>query len=132
MFNLKIDKDSKEFWTGAKKGKLMIQKCLKTGDHFLYTRGHFGGSAEDDHIWVESSGKGIIYSYTISHIPGGSEYYKDKTPYVIASIQLLEGVRFTSNIISSNLERISIGKKVEVEFVKLTDEITFPCFKLIE
>ena len=102
MFNLQMDNDSKGFWEGAKKGKLMIQKCLKTNNFFLYSRAHFGGSAEDDYIWVEASGEGTVYSYTISYIPGGSEHYINKVPYIVASIKLIEGVRLTSNIITKN------------------------------
>ena len=132
MFNLHIDKDSIEFWEGAKKGKLMVQKCLKTNNFFLYSRGHFNGSAEDDFTWVQASGNGTIYSFTISHIPGGSDYYINKVPYVVASIELVEGVRLTSNIIDSNFNNIEIGKKVKVKFIKLNNEITFPCFQLIK
>ena len=69
MFNLSIDSDSKEFWNGAKKGKLMIQKCLKSNNFFLYSRAHIKSVAEDNFTWVEASGKGVIYSYTISYIP---------------------------------------------------------------
>lgn len=132
MFNLKIDNDSKGFWEGTKKGKLMIQRCIKTNNCFLYSRSHFGGSAEDDYIWIEASGKGTVYSYTISHIPGGSEHYVNKVPYVVASIRLIEGVRLTSNIITKDLDKVKIGDKVKVKFIKLNDYITYPCFELIE
>ncbi|MDC0651688.1 Zn-ribbon domain-containing OB-fold protein [Alphaproteobacteria bacterium] len=131
MFNLIIDKDSREFWDGAKKNKLMIQKCKSSGLCFLYSRGHTGVSAANEYEWVEASGNGTIYSYTVSYIPGGSKYYLDKTPYIIGSILLEEGVRLTSNIISKNFENIQIGKKVKVEYVKLNEELVFPCFKLV-
>ena len=131
MFNLVIDKDSKEFWEGARKNKLMIKKSLKSKKYFLYSLGHSGISASEDYKWVEASGKGIIYSFTVSYVPGGSTYYVDKTPYVIGSILLDEDVRIMSNIISSDFNKIKIGKSVKVEFVKLTEDITFPCFKLI-
>ena len=110
MFNLILDKDSRVFWDGAKKNKLMIQKCKDTGICFLYSRGHSKVSADSEYEWVEASGKGNVYSFTISHIPGGSKYYLDKTPYVIGSILLEEGVRITSNIIANNFNDIS--KKV--------------------
>ena len=31
-----IDPDSAPYWEGAKDGKLMIQRCGKTGQTFLY------------------------------------------------------------------------------------------------
>ena len=69
--------------------------------------------------------------YTISYIAGGSEFYVKKTPYVIASILLDEGVRLMSNIVDSDHSEVKIGKKVKVIFKKLNDEIIFPCFKII-
>ena len=131
MFNLQKDLDSIEFWEGAKKGKLMIQQCNHTNNYFLYSRINTPLKNDLSFKWIEASGKGTIYSFTISHIPGGSKYYIDKTPYIIASILLEEGVRLTSNIISKDFKEIKIGKDVKVKFIKLTDEITFPCFVLV-
>ena len=131
MFNLMIDKDSRTFWEGAKKDKLMLQKSKNNGNFFLYSLGHSNVTADHKFDWVEASGNGKIYSYTVSYIPGGSKYYLDKTPYVIASILLEEDVRVMSNIITDDIKSLEIGKKVKVYFKKLSDEITFPYFKLV-
>ena len=131
MFNLLYDIDSLEFWEGAKKEKLMIQRSKVSGLYFFYSLGCSGVSADEEYEWVQAKGIGKIYSFTISHIPGGSEYYVNRTPYVIGSILLNEGVRITTNIISNNFNEIKIGKDVEVFFKKLDENITFPCFKLI-
>ena len=131
MFNLLIDKDSKMFWEGAKKNKLMLQKSKINNTFFLYSIGHSKLSADHEYEWVEASGIGSIYSYTVSHIPGGSKYYIDKTPYIIGSILLEENVRITSNIITNNIQNVQIGKKVTVCYEKLSDDIVFPCFKLV-
>ena len=131
MFNLITDKDSKTFWEGAKKNKLMLQKSKNNGNYFLYSVGHSNVAADHDFEWVEASGNGKIYSFTVSYIPGGSKYYLDKTPYVIGSILLEENVRIMSNIITDNIKSVEIGKKVKVYFRKLSDEIVFPCFKLV-
>ena len=131
MFNLQIDKDSKTFWEGAIQNKLMIQKSKKSGVCFIYSIGHSNIIADEEYEWVESSGKGIIYSYTISHIAGGSKYYIDKVPYVIGSILLEENVRLTSSILTKDFSKIKIGKNVVVVFKKLDNNIVFPCFKLV-
>ena len=55
----------------------------------------------------------------------------DKTPYIIGSILLEENVRIMSNIITDDIKNVEIGKKVKVYFRKLSDEIVFPCFKLV-
>ena len=123
MFELKIDKDSRVFWDGAKENKLMIKRSQISKKCFLYSLAHTGISASEDYEWIEASGKGTIYSFTISHIPGGSKYYIDKTPYIIASILLEEGVRLTSNIISKDFkENSGVPIKTifnDIEFFKL-------------
>ncbi len=131
MFNLLRDIDSIEFWEGAKINKLMIQKSKNSKKFFLYSRAFSGVSANEPFEWVQASGKGRIYSYTISHIPGGSEYYINKTPYIIGSILLEEGVRIMSNIVDSDYSRVKIGEKVKVVFKTLDSDIVFPCFTLV-
>ena len=131
MFDLIIDKDSKFFWEGAKKNRLMLQKSKNNGNFFLYSVGHSDVAADHEFEWVEASGNGEIYSFTVSYIPGGSKYYLDKVPYVIGSILLEENVRIMSNIITNDISSLQIGKKVKVCFRKLNDDITFPCFKLV-
>ena len=131
MFNLIIDKDSRKFWEGAKENKLMLQRSKRNGVYFFYSIGHSNVSANDAYEWIEASGKGTIYSFTVCHIPGGSKYYLDKTPYIIGSILLEEKVRIMSNIITDNQDSVKIGKEVFVYFKKLNDDIFFPCFKLI-
>ena len=130
MFNLIKDIDSYEFWEGAKKNKLLIQQSTISKKYFLYSRAFSGVAADESFEWVEASGKGTIYSFTISHIAGGSEFYLNKTPYIIGSILLEEGVRLMSNIVDCDHSEVEIGRKVKVVFKKLENEIVFPCFKL--
>ena len=130
MFNLLKDIDSYEFWEGAKKNKLLIQQSTVSKKYFFYSRSFSGVAADEPFEWVEASGNGTIYSFTISHIAGGSEFYINKTPYIIASILLEEGVRLMSNIVDCEHSEVKIGRKVKVVFKKLENDIVFPCFKL--
>ena len=131
MFNLQLDIDSIKFWEGAKKNKLLIQKSTTSKKYFLYSRSFSGVAADEPFEWVESSGKGTIYSFTISHIAGGSEFYVNKTPYIVASILLDEGVRLMSNIVDCDHSIVEIGKNVKVVFKKLDSDLVFPCFTIV-
>ncbi|RPH05224.1 MAG: hypothetical protein CBC53_005205 [Alphaproteobacteria bacterium TMED93] len=131
MFNLLLDIDSFKFWEGAKKNKLLIQKSTISKKYFLYSRSFSGVAADESFEWVESSGKGTIYSFTISHIAGGSEFYVNKTPYIVASILLDEGVRLMSNIVDCDHSIVEIGKNVKVVFKKLDSDLVFPCFTIV-
>jgi len=49
---------------------------------------------------------------------------------VVALIDLEEGPRMMSRIETDDPNAVTIGAAVEVIFVKATDEVTFPYFKL--
>ena len=130
MFNLQKDLDSIEYWEGAKKGKLMIQRCKQSNEYFFYSRANISYENSFDYEWVESSGKGYIYSFTVSNIPGG-KFYIDKTPYVVAIILLEEGVKIISNIYNYDFNKIKIEQKVEVRFKRIDKDLTLPYFTII-
>ena len=50
----------------------------------------------------------------------------------MASIELEEGARIISNIITKDIENISIGDSVKVVFEKQDDEFTIPKFELVK
>jgi uncharacterized OB-fold protein len=84
-------------------------------------------SCQGAHLeWVESCGRGELYSYTIVHRPPRPEF---ETPYVIAIIALEEGWYMLSNLVDCALEHIEVGMAVEVTFKAMSDEITLPMFR---
>ena len=126
-----IDIDSKTYWDAAKNKKLMIQYSLDTKEYFLYSKQLINTTDSKNVEWREVSGKGKIYSYTVVHAPAGPAF-KDDTPYIVASIELEEGARIISNIITQDIENISIGDSVKVVFEKQDDEFTIPKFEIVK
>lgn len=123
-----LDRDSKIYWEGAKNHKLLIQQCNTCKKHIFYPRIICPHCFSDDLAWVEASGKGHIYSYTVVH--HAMPPFKDQAPYVIAIIDLEEGVRMLSRIVGDRSE-VAIGKPVSVVFEKVNDDLTLPCFKVV-
>jgi uncharacterized OB-fold protein len=109
------DGDSKTYWEGCSEGKLLIQHCLDCEKHIFYPRAVCPHCMSDCLEWIESSGKGKVYSYTISRRGAGSAF-ADDAPYVVALIDLDEGVRMMSNIIHINVEDVRCDMPVEVVF----------------
>ena len=126
-----IDIDSKTYWDAAKNKKLMIQYSLDTKEYFLYSKQLTNTTDSKNVEWREVSGKGKIYSFTLVHAPAGPAF-KDDTPYIVASIELEEGSRIISNIITQDVENISIGDSVKVVFEKQDDEFTIPKFEIVK
>jgi uncharacterized protein len=126
-----IDPESAPYWEGAKAGRLMIQRCKATGQHFLYSRVLTPGVDDAQVEWVEAGGKGAVYSFTVARRPAGAAF-KDDVPYVIASVEVDEGARIMSNVVTDDLDTVHIGMRVEVVFDRVSDDLTIPKFKPID
>jgi uncharacterized OB-fold protein len=78
--------------------------------------------------WIEASGKGTIYSFTVVH--RAPAQFADSVPYVVALVDLAEGVRMMTNVVGCDPTAVRIGAEVEVEFDDVTPEIALPKFHL--
>jgi uncharacterized OB-fold protein len=107
---------SKPFWDGAKDKKLMLQYCPKSGKYQFYPRpvSVYTGTRELE--WREASGKGHIYSFSLSY--KAPPPFKDVKPYVIASVELEEGVRILTNIINCDPKALKIDMPVRLTWVQ--------------
>jgi len=118
---------TKPFWEAAKQGKLVIQHCKDCGAYTWYPRPVCMKCMSRNLEWKEVSGKGWVYSYTITYrAPPG---FENLVPYVVASIALDEGVLLLSNIVNCKPEDVKTGMRVKVKFEKLSDEINLPVFE---
>ena len=125
-----IDPDSAPYWDGAKDGKLMIQRCNATGQTFLYSRQLVPGVVESEVEWIEASGRGTIYSFTVARRPAGAAFQGD-FPYVIVSVELDEGARVMSNLVTDDPDSVAIGQPVVVIFDRVSEDLTIPKFKAV-
>src|ERR1051325_1988968 len=105
------------FWDSAKAGKLVMQKCKDCGTWIFCPRPVCGDCASDKLEWVELSGKGKIFSFTVIREVVGQALrgFGPDIPYVTAWIDLDEGPRFCSNIIDSPIDKVKIGMDVQAD-----------------
>ena len=119
---------AKPFWDAAREEKLILQKCQDCDKHIFYPRIACPHCFSDKVEWVEASGKGTVYSYTVVTNNAPSAFIQDM-PFVIAIVKLEEGVQMLSNIINCNPDDVECDMPVEVTFEKLDDEFTLPKFR---
>ena len=121
--------ETKPFWDAAKEHRLVIPRSRETGEFFFYPRALSPGEDMSDDIeWVESEGRGKVWTFSIHHM-GPSKAYKGEPPYVVALIEMEEGVKMMSNVVDIDPHEVSIGMDVQVVFDDVTDEVTLPKFK---
>jgi len=121
--------ETREFWEGAQRGELRIQRCTSCGKAYFFPRPFCPFCSSKAIEWFTASGKATLYSYVISHRPAYG--FQDFVPYVIAVVQLEEGPRMMTNVIGiePTPENLPVDMPLVVSFEKQDDKITLPLFK---
>jgi len=127
----KPSKWSQPFWDNSKEGKLTLKKCKDCGhiDHppYMYCTNCHG----DDSEWIEASGKGVLVAYAINSYMVPFPFWDDM-PYVVAMIDLEEGVRMISNVVECDQDNLENGMDLEVVFDKVSDDFTLPKWRPVK
>ena len=117
------------WWNATAEKRLMIQKCCNCG-HFQHFPRPFCLSCENDALdLIEVSGRGTIQSFSVIH---RSPYDDLPAPYVIALVDLEEGVRLLTRMVDCDIERLSCDEPVSLRWIKSPGENAFylPVFAL--
>ena len=119
-----------EFWNAARRGELVVQKCIECGHLQHYPRPACANCWSDMIEWIPLSGRGRIHSFTVVRIPQHPAF-KDEAPFTMIEVELDEGVRIISRLTEEPEEPVQVGARVEVVFVPTHDEaIHLPYFRL--
>ena len=122
------DPDSAPFWAGCREHRLMLQKCGACGA-FRYPPGPLCPHCRAREArWVQSAGRGKVYSWIVVTHPVPKEVYAADVPYVVALIELDEGVRIASNIVGCTPAEVRGDMRVEVRFDEVAPGVTLPRF----
>ncbi len=119
---------SQPFWDAAREEKLVIQHCRDCGANIFYPRIACPQCFSDNLEWIQASGKGTVYTYTVVVSNSPSAFIADM-PFVIAIVKLAEGVQMLSNIVGCKPDDVRCDMPVEVVFEKLNEKFKLPKFR---
>jgi uncharacterized OB-fold protein len=77
---------------------------------------------------VQASGQGTLSTFTLVHQvahPG----FVSEVPYILAEVDLQEGVRIVSTIVGCSHAELRIGMPLAVTFADINEEISLPVFR---
>lgn len=121
-----INRDNQGFWEGVREHKLLIQRCTACATlRFPWLPG-CNDCASLDWDTVEASGAGTVFSYVVMHHPPFPAF---DPPYAVALVELAEGVRMVSNITGVPCDKVRIGLPVQLEFLRVDEELELPVFR---
>jgi uncharacterized protein len=121
-----ISHDTAFFWAGTAAGELRIQHCPSCG-RLRHPPGPMcpvcGADKQD---WVVAAGIGTVFSYVVHHAPK----VPGKTlPFVVALVELDEGVRMLGELVDADPASVEIGLPVELALTRIDDELTLPYWR---
>ena len=117
---------SRPHWDGCREGVLRVQRCRSCGAFVFIPQPACTNCQSGELEWVESSGRGSLYSYTTVHRPQRPEF---DVPYTVAIVELDEGWHMLTNLVACAPDEMAIGMRLEVHFQPMSDEITLPMFR---
>jgi uncharacterized OB-fold protein len=115
------------FWNAISAGKFLLHRCN------VCKRSYWPASRCVEHgpqsmSWVESSGRGTLYTYTVMH-HAYTPSMKGKTPYVVAVVKLDEGPFYHANLIDCPLDDVVVGMPLQAVMQKHETGLVVPMFQ---
>lgn len=107
------------FWTAAAEGRLVLPRCSDCATVIWYPRSWCPSCGSDAVTWTELSGRGTVYAVTV--LRRGMGPWADAAPFAVAYVELDEGPRLLTNLVTDAPDEVRIGDAVEATFVPLPD-----------
>ena len=121
------DPETAFFWEATARRKLEILRCQTCKTWVHYPKPSCWNCSSMDLKPEEVSGRGTVYSYTVTHqdVPGYT------APFAVVIVELEEqaGLRMVSNVIDVPPDDVRIGMPVEVTFQPVAEDVWLPLFK---
>ncbi|MFI1914439.1 bifunctional MaoC family dehydratase N-terminal/OB-fold nucleic acid binding domain-containing protein [Nocardia sp. NPDC020380] len=123
-----VSKDTEFFWDGVKLGELRIQrKPDGTLQHPPIPAIWQDKAQQSD--YAVASGRGTVFSFVVHHAP---KVPGRQVPYVIALVELEEGVRMLGELRGVDPAAVEVGLAVEAGFEALDEDNTVPYWKVVK
>jgi uncharacterized OB-fold protein len=109
---------SRPFWDGLADGVVRLQHCTACDGWVFYPRSRCSHCLADALEWREVSGAATLYSWTVCE-RAPSPHFAAWTPYVLAVVELAEGVRMTTLLEGADPDTIRAGLPLVPVFTEL-------------
>jgi 3-oxo-4,17-pregnadiene-20-carboxyl-CoA hydratase alpha subunit len=121
-----VSRDTEFFWAGTALRELRIQRC-ENCDRLRHPPGPVCPACGSDNLGhVLASGTGTVYSFVVHHhppTPGRTP------PYVVALVELTEGVRILGELLTDDPAAVAVGKPVELVWQDGGDDLLLPAWR---
>jgi hypothetical protein len=119
--------DTASFWEATQDRQLTYQICRNCAGTVFYPRRHCTHCTSGELEIRKSAGRGSIYSFTVIR-RSGHPYFRTRTPYVVALIDLDEGFRMLAEVLSDGSGPVAVDQHVRLDWESY-EELNVPVFR---
>ncbi|HEY6394080.1 MAG TPA: Zn-ribbon domain-containing OB-fold protein [Candidatus Binataceae bacterium] len=123
-----IDEENRPWWEALQRHELYVQKCRDCGLVRYYPRAQCTQCLSARIEWIKSSGRGKVYTFTVTN-QNQAAGFRESLPYIMAYVELDEGVKMLTNLVDCRPEQVKIGIPVEVVYEDVTPDVTLAKFR---
>ena len=115
------------YWDAARERRLVLQRCTVCEEAIHFPREACPGCLGTDLEFVAAEGVAIVYACSTMPAPGNPGM-AGRAPYVVALVDLPEGVRMLANVVGEGALDVAVGDEVHVAWEPLADGRHLPVF----
>ena len=119
--------ESEPFWAGCAQERMVVPRCGDCRRFHFYPRRFCPYCDSEEIEWREASGAGTVYSFAVVQKPI-EKAFSSLVPYVIAIVELEEGIRMLSHVVGVDPADMTCGMRVRVQYRRVSDTLTVPVF----
>jgi len=121
------DEVSGPFYEAAARGELRYQQCPECSHRQFYPRAVCTACGAEPR-WETASGRGTVHTFTVIR-QNFAKGFRDELPYVVAMIELEEGVKMMGSVTDCSPDDVSIGMAVEAYALEVEEGLALPFWR---
>jgi uncharacterized OB-fold protein len=125
-----VTEETAPFWEAAAQGRLLVERCTACGADGFPPRGICRTCRCRETAWVEVTGRGSVYSYTVNHQPWLPDL---EVPYAVVLVEFADhpGIRVPGRLRGCEPDEAAVGLAVEVGFEPGPGGFAVPSFVVV-
>jgi uncharacterized protein len=117
-----------EFFAHCARGELRFQRCSACNAWRHPPRYRCGACGSGAWTWERSSGRGRVFSWTVTHQALDPAFAED-APYAVVVVELEEGPRLVGNLVDLDPADLELDLPVEVVLEQVSDTVALTQFR---
>ena len=123
-----VTDENARYWKSARAHALELPYCMACERPF-YPPQHRCPSCLGDRIeWRQVSGRARVFSWIVMH-QVYDPAFKDRAPYIVASVELEEGPRLITNLVNCPRDGVRIDLPVRAVYEDIDDDLALVYFE---